>query len=118
MASCNDKVHMRPFVGIGPRRYQQLFVLQGPYGERVRRKAGGRLTEWNSRTASPAFHDRLVTYLKLEVKAVEEFEKLLTASRKPYDPPPLGTDSVLPASSIATKKAVGTKKKAKPSPKR
>lgn len=82
ISACEHKVHMRPFVGVGPRRYQQLFALQGPYGERVKRKERetGNVLKWDRRKASPAFHDRLVTYLKLEDQAVEEFGRLFDAA--------------------------------------
>lgn len=77
MSPCERKVHMRHFVGVGPRRYQQLFALQGPYGERAKRKEDGNLRRWDRRKASPSFHDRLVTYLQLEDQAVAEFGRFM-----------------------------------------
>ncbi len=80
MSASEKKVHMRAFVGVGPRRYQHLFALQGPYGQRVKRKERGKVREWDRREATPAFHDRLVTYLQLEDWAVTEFGRLFDSA--------------------------------------
>jgi deoxycytidylate deaminase len=76
-----DKVLLRPFVGVGPRRYVDLFALRDPYGSRVKRKdAAGDRAAWSSRTAAPAVYDRLVTYVELEQQAsielIEAFGEL------------------------------------------
>jgi deoxycytidylate deaminase len=84
MSPCEGKVHMRHFVGVGPRRYQHLFALQGPYGERVKRKEGWDVRKWDRRRASPAFHDRLVTYLQLEEQAVAEFGRFIDVADAKY----------------------------------
>lgn len=61
MSDCSNKILMKPFVGVGPRRYQQLFALRGPYGERIIRESSGNVLKWDRRKAAPAFHDRLTS---------------------------------------------------------
>jgi deoxycytidylate deaminase len=89
--SCSlGKVILRPFVGVGPRRYPQLFALQGPYGERVRRKDSKGIRHWDRRGALPSVHDRLVTYLELEDLAVVEFAAVVDQLA---DPRPAASDT-------------------------
>lgn len=78
MSGGAQKVQMKPFVGVGPRRYEQLFALRGPYGEKVKRKQGCSVRKWDRRQSAPAFHDRLVPYVKLEIGAQDEFELLVS----------------------------------------
>jgi deoxycytidylate deaminase len=77
------KVQLQPFVGVGPRRYVELFALRDPYGARIRRKgsSGGRAV-WNSHTATPSVHDRLVTYVELEQRASIELIEALELVRQ------------------------------------
>jgi len=66
------KVRFLPFVGIGPRRYVDLFALRDAYGSRIRRKGkDGTVTDWDRASAAPSFQARLVTYLSLERNTVE-----------------------------------------------
>lgn len=64
-----DRVFIRPFVGVGPRRYLELFSLRDQYGARVRRKRREGTAAWDRRQAMPAVHDRLITYTELELNA-------------------------------------------------
>lgn len=67
------KVRFLPFVGIGPRRYLDLFALRDAYGSRIRRKGrDGAVARWDRATAVPALQTRLVTYLTLEERAAED----------------------------------------------
>jgi deoxycytidylate deaminase len=76
-----NKVALRPFVGVGPRRYEELFALRDQYGARVRRKQGGACVSWDRCVAIPAVHDRLVTYVELESNAMTELAAALDVAR-------------------------------------
>lgn len=67
---------------VGPRRYQALFALRDQYGRRTRRKLRDGVTPWERRSARPAFHDRLTTYLELEAAAVAEFRMALGRAQR------------------------------------
>lgn len=77
----SDKLMLRPFVGVGPRRYGELFALRDQYGARVRRKQGVSKASWDRRKAVPVMHDRLVTYLDLEARASAELDEALALAR-------------------------------------
>lgn len=70
------RLRMLPFFGIGPRRYVELFALQDPTGERIRRKgAQGKVVAWNRSGATPVLQEKLVSYLDREkVAAATMFE--------------------------------------------
>jgi len=62
-----EKVEFRPFVGIGPRRYVELFSLRDLRGDRVARKSkSGIVVKWDAKEASPALPDGVVSYLERE----------------------------------------------------
>jgi deoxycytidylate deaminase len=57
------KVQLLPFVGIGPRRYVELFMLWDPFGNALNRKAKeGVVVEWKRDEAWPLLPDRLINY--------------------------------------------------------
>ncbi len=66
------RVRFRPFTGIGPRRYVELFSLRDQLSKRVKRKDGrsGRLVKWGRGAARPALPDHQVTYLDRETWVV------------------------------------------------
>jgi deoxycytidylate deaminase len=72
------RVEFRPFVGIGPRRYLELFVMTSPEGLKFKRKDDrGRRLPWNPAQRSPMFP---LSYLEKESilydAYIEAFEKL------------------------------------------
>lgn len=81
-----SKVQFRPFVGIGPRRYVDLFSLRDPLGQRIARKgSAGGVIEWDAKEASPILPDGVVSYL--------EREKLASAHVAQLFEPPAGADT-------------------------
>jgi deoxycytidylate deaminase len=78
--SINDlaggRLRMLPFFGIGPRRFVELFALQDPTGDRIRRKgAQGKVVAWSRSGATPVLQEKLVSYLDREtVAAATMFE--------------------------------------------
>jgi deoxycytidylate deaminase len=63
------KVIFEPYIGIGPRRYLDLFSMKLSSGWRLRRKEEGRLIEWDSGTATPRV-PTMEPVKKLEQEAV------------------------------------------------
>lgn len=72
------KVQLIPFVGIGPRRYVELFMLRDPFGNPVSRKAKeGGVIEWNRGDALPLLPDQLIDYLDMEDEACVSLKGIL-----------------------------------------
>lgn len=72
--SSNDlaagRLRLLPFFGIGPRRYVELFTLQDPTGERIRRKGPqGKVVAWQRAEAAPALPEKIMSYLDREKMA-------------------------------------------------
>lgn len=66
-----DKVEFRPFVGIGPKRYVDLFVLRDAAGSGVDRKGlDGKVISWSRRGQRPVVSDRIFTYIGREKRAL------------------------------------------------
>ncbi len=73
-----DKVRFRPFTGIGPRRYVELFALRDQHSRSVKRKDDdGRLVKWRRGTARPALPDHQITYLDRETYVVRRLGGIL-----------------------------------------
>jgi deoxycytidylate deaminase len=77
------KVVFSPFVGIGPKRYVELFMLWDAFGNAMPRKSDtGELVEWQRAGRSPSLPDRLIPYIEQERRAVARLETALV-SRAP-----------------------------------
>ncbi len=76
------KVQLIPFVGIGPRRYVELFMLRDPFGNHLNRKAKeGRVVEWRRSDAWPLLPDLLINYLDMEDEALVKLKGILGGGR-------------------------------------
>jgi hypothetical protein len=73
-SDCNDKVSFEPFVGIGPRRFFDLFSLKLSTGIPIKRKQDGELVAWRRAAAQCRLPLRPTSYLDREEKAVERVE--------------------------------------------
>lgn len=72
----HQRVTFLPFVGIGPRRYVELFALKDAFGIPVRRKdESGKLIAWDRRNSVPKIAHRLVNYLELEEWALAQIKR-------------------------------------------
>jgi cytidine deaminase len=81
-ATGDGRVDFRPFVGIAPRRYIDLFAM----GERERKTRDGRKSEWQPIKAQPKLHPAFSAYHRNELKATRILERLLEkASIQPVD---------------------------------
>lgn len=71
-----DKVHFEPFVGVGPRRFLDLFSMELGDGYPLRRKDDtGATLQWALHTSSMRIPMATVSYLDLESLAAEEFTR-------------------------------------------
>jgi deoxycytidylate deaminase len=66
-----------PFVGIGPRRYLDLFSLTLGTGDPVERKANGKKFVWERGTAVPRLQMQPISYLDRETLAMSRLSELL-----------------------------------------
>jgi len=61
------KVRFMPFIGVGPRRFFDLFAMSLGSGRSIQRKTnGGKAVEWNPRTAIPRVPMLPASYMDLE----------------------------------------------------
>jgi deoxycytidylate deaminase len=62
-----NKVTFEPFVGIGPRRYIDLFSLHLSGGAALQRKSKGRVVDWQKKTAKIRYPMLPLSYLDNEI---------------------------------------------------
>ena len=73
------KAPFLPFVGIGPRRYFDLFSMGLSSGYPIERKSGGKLVSWGRETAAVRLQVKPSTYLQRERLAFGELNRLLSS---------------------------------------
>jgi deoxycytidylate deaminase len=80
---CGDPhaVRFEPFLGVGPHRFVDLFSMTTRTGVSRERKvkASGERIRWDAQTASPKVEMLPLSYLDLEVKALYQLKKFLSA---------------------------------------
>lgn len=76
------KVQFEPFVGIGPRKFVDLFSVGLSRGRNLTRKKGGRLVEWARRTAELRVPMTPLSYLEAEAVLVTELADITTNTPK------------------------------------
>lgn len=74
-----DKVLFEPFVGIGPRRFVDLFSMNLSSGRKLIRKENGVIKEWSRNTAELRVPMTPLSYLEAEVMLVEQLDKIKLA---------------------------------------
>jgi deoxycytidylate deaminase len=70
-----------PFIGIGPRRYLDLFSLSLGTGTPVERKRDGVLVDWNPAEAGPRLQMQPTSYLTRESFASASLKNILSSSQ-------------------------------------
>jgi deoxycytidylate deaminase len=71
-----------PFVGIGPRRYSDLFAVRLVGGFTIERKDDdGRIVPWSEAAASPRLPLQPISYLQREQLAADELERINRGAR-------------------------------------
>jgi deoxycytidylate deaminase len=73
------KVPFLPFVGVGPRRYFDLFSLTLSTGYPVERKRNGKLIPWSRITAAVRLQVKPSTYLQQELFASADLKGILSS---------------------------------------
>jgi hypothetical protein len=76
---CEGKVPFLPFVGVGPRRYFDLFSLTLSTGYPVERKKDGKLAKWSRATAAVRLQMKPSTYLQRELLASGDLKRILSS---------------------------------------
>lgn len=66
-----SKIPFEPFVGIGPRRFFDLFSMKLSRGYEIKRKSNGKVVEWVRSSASPRIQMLALSYLEREQIAVD-----------------------------------------------
>jgi len=78
----SHRIRFQPFIGVGPRRFLDLFSMHLSSGRELVRKDGqGRVVKWREKDALPRMQLVPVAYLRLE-GASHEYMQRLAASRK------------------------------------
>jgi cytidine deaminase len=67
----SGKVHFEPFVGVGPRRFFDLFSFRHGNSRTIRRKKNGLAEKWNEQDAILRLQMLPYSYLELEQLALE-----------------------------------------------
>lgn len=76
-------VYFQPFIGIGPRKFFDLFSLNLGSGRTIKRKkADGTTVDWNPQTANPKIQLFSINYIDREQKASLEFERISKSNDK------------------------------------
>jgi deoxycytidylate deaminase len=73
------KVPFLPFVGVGPRRYFDLFSLTLSTGYPIERKKDGKLILWSRATAAVRLQVKPNTYLQRELLASGDLNRILSS---------------------------------------
>jgi deoxycytidylate deaminase len=77
-----NKVQFEPFVGVGPRRFVDLFSIGLSSGRNLVRKADGRLIEWNRETSELRVPMAPLSYLEAELVLVTELARIADENSK------------------------------------
>jgi len=72
----SKKVHFEPFVGIGPRRFVDLFSMGLSSGRNLERKRDGHLVNWTRPEAELRVPMTPLSYLEAELKTINILEDL------------------------------------------
>lgn len=74
-----DKVQFEPFVGIGPRRFVDLFSMSLSSGRNITRKRDSRLIPWSREEAELRVPMAPLSYLEAEVSLVNELSSIISS---------------------------------------
>jgi hypothetical protein len=86
------RVPFEPFIGVGPRRFFDLFSIMHSAGYRIERKASGRTREWDPLTdAKPRMPMAPSTYLQREVLASKAVYSIFNSAKEDANAQPTKT---------------------------
>ncbi len=67
-----------PFIGVGPRKFFDLFSLNSGSGRTIKRKdKDGNIVTWNPETAKPKIQLLPISYLEREKQSSEKYKNLI-----------------------------------------
>lgn len=69
------KVRFEQFVGVGPRRYADLFSIKLSSGREIEREADGKNAPWSAHAAKPRLYPNISTYIERELIEVEDLNQ-------------------------------------------
>jgi deoxycytidylate deaminase len=72
-----EKVQFKQFVGIGPRRFIDLFSMRLSSGRKLKRKERGEVTKWSRSVAELRVPMTPLSYMDSEIKLVKELGDIL-----------------------------------------
>ena len=79
----DQKVLFEQFIGVGPRRFFDLFSMSHGMGRKLKRKdRDGNVLNWSPQNKSLRFGLTPASYLDQETIATKIYEKLTTKARK------------------------------------
>ncbi len=79
---CGPAVPFVPFIGIGPRRYIDLFSMRLGSGTPIEREREGALVDWEESKSAPRLSMLPSSYIQREFETARTFEEMLTKSGK------------------------------------
>jgi hypothetical protein len=77
ISQANGKVKFEPFVGVGPRRFLDLFSMMLSSGRTIKRKENGNKAEWERKKASLRLPMSPSSYIERETLLAAEIDELL-----------------------------------------
>lgn len=77
----SGKLPFQQFIGVGPRRYFDLFSLSLSSGDPIERKIDGKLKPWDRSSAPPRFQMKPNSYLEREALALRALRDTLRNSK-------------------------------------
>lgn len=78
----SKKIPFLPFIGVGPRRYLDLFSMSLGTGYPLERKRDGKKLDWERATATPRLQMQPVSYLFREGLASTTLDNLLSVAKQ------------------------------------
>lgn len=73
-----DFTYFIPFIGVGPRKFFDLFSLNSGSGRSIKRKdKDGNVVSWVPETAKPKIQLLPISYLQREIQSSERYEELI-----------------------------------------
>jgi hypothetical protein len=76
------KIPFESFVGVGPRRYGDLFPMNPNYGRKVERKSDGKVVDWPKLGKRPRLPMHPISYLQREILSVAELDDIIAEGRR------------------------------------
>jgi deoxycytidylate deaminase len=99
------KIPFESFVGIGPRRYGDLFPMNPNYGRNVERKSDGKVIDWPNVGKRPRLPMHPISYLQREKFFVAELDEIIAEGRR-RDGDPNAEHSIRRIPATSTRKRV------------